>query len=33
MDLEMKKVSLEMKKSRWVHKYFVKSICEGGASD
>ena len=32
MDLEMKKVALEMK-SRWVHKYFVKSVCEGGAID
>ena len=33
MDLEMKKVAPEMKKSRWVHEYFVKSICEGAAID
>ena len=26
-------VTLEMKKRGWIHKYFVKSICEGAAID
>ena len=26
-------VALEMKTSVWIHKYFMKSICEGGAID
>ena len=32
MDLDQV-VTLEMKKRGWIHKYFVKSICEGAAID